>query len=132
LGRTVRTRRLERFGPLDVRVPSEKEIAENPRRAIYVGGGWVDNINPSMINVYWHRRRDQFSVYSLLQVLEHETLHFAVHKIAGLHASIKLDNVHRSACIQIGEDRLIFVNEIKMNDWVLVEEFEDMPEDTVL
>jgi hypothetical protein len=42
---------------------------------------------------------------------------------------MKLDNVYRSACISIGEGRLIFVNEIKLGDWQFAHDLEDIPED---
>jgi len=103
---------------IDVRVPTRREIVENPRRAWFIGGGWIDSGDPCVINLYWHRRQRLFTVYSLLQVLEHETLHSVLARIAGLEISGKLDRVHRSVCVWLDENRLVFVNEILVKEWV--------------
>jgi hypothetical protein len=103
---------------IGARVPTRQEIVENPRRAWFIGGGWIDSSDPSVINLYWHRRQKLFTVYSLLQVLEHETLHSVLARIAGLETSQKLDRVHRSVCVWLDEERLVFVNEIRVKEWV--------------
>jgi hypothetical protein len=75
---------------VDVRVPSLEEIAENPKRCSFIGGGWVDSDKPNMINLYWHaRRRKCFTVYSLLNVFEHETLHAVLAYHLSLQFSIE-------------------------------------------
>jgi hypothetical protein len=102
---------------IDVRVPTETEILENPKRRRFLGGGWVDSSDLSTINVYWHRRQQLFTVYSLLSVLEHETLHSLLGRLLGLEMSMKLDNVHRSSCVWISQDKLIFVNEFWFGKW---------------
>jgi hypothetical protein len=102
---------------IGARVPTRQEIVENPRRAWFIGGGWIDSSDPSVINLYWHRRQKLFTVYSLLQVLEHETLHSVLARIAGLETSQKLDRVHRSVCVWLDEERLVFVNEIRVKEW---------------
>jgi hypothetical protein len=102
-----------------VRVPTRQEIVANPRRAWFIGGGWIDSGDPSVINLYWHRRQKLFTIYSLLQVLEHETLHSVLARIAGLDISEKLDKVHRSICMWLDEDRLVFVNQVLVKKWVL-------------
>ena len=103
---------------VDVRVPTRQEIVENPRRAWFIGGGWIDGSDPRVINLYWHRRQKLFTVYSLLQVLEHETLHSVLARIAGLETSQRLDRVHRSVCVWLDEEKLVFVNEILVKAWL--------------
>jgi hypothetical protein len=109
---------MHEFFAIDVRIPTRREIVENPRRAWFIGGGWIDSLDPKVINLYWHRHQKYFTVYSLFQVLEHETLHSVLAKISDLETSAKLDNVHRSVCIWISDDKLVFVNEIRMEKWV--------------
>lgn len=119
---------LKRFKELSVIefiVPTEKEILENPRRKNFLGGGWIDSSEPNMINVYWHKLQGLFTVYSLLQVLEHETLHSVLVRLASLGVSMKLDNVHRSSCVWMDENRLIFVNEFRFKRWMLPPYFEE-------
>ena len=112
---------------VDVRVPSLEEIAENPKRCGFIGGGWVDSDKPNMINLYWHaRRRTCFTVYSLLNVLEHETLHAVLAWRLSLQFSIRLDRVHRSSCVCLDNGKLVFVNEFKIGrKWVLPPCFEE-------
>lgn len=114
---------------IGVSVPTERQILENPRRESFLGGGWVDSSEPDVINVYWHRRQGLFTVYSLLQVLEHEALHSILVRLEGLEVSMKLDNVHRSSCVWMSEDRLVFVNEFRFKRWVLPPYFEEPTED---
>ena len=111
---------------ISVRVPSEAEILENPKRDDFLGGGWVDSVDVSMINVYWHKRQELFSVYSLLNDLEHETLHSVLAKRLSLQASMKLDRVHRSSCICTNGNRLVLINEFKIaGEWSLPPYFEE-------
>jgi hypothetical protein len=112
---------------VDVRVPSLEEIAENPKRCSFIGGGWVDSDKPNLINLYWHvHRRKHFTVYSLLNVLEHETLHAVLAWRLSLQFSMKLDRVHRSSCVCLNKDKLVFVNEFKIGrKWVLPPYFEE-------
>ncbi len=105
------------FG-IDVRIPTEEEILENPRRAEFMSGGWIDTADPRRICLYWHRRQDHFTVYSLLQILEHEILHAVLINLVGLDASIKLDNVHRSSFAWTEMEKLVSVNEFKVIEWV--------------
>lgn len=114
---------------IDVRIPTRSQIVENPRRAWFIGGGWVDSSDPSVINLYWHRRRKHFTIYSLLQVLEHETLHAVLARITDLETSQKLDNVHRSVCVWLDDNRLVFVNEIRMKEWEFPSYVEEPSED---
>jgi hypothetical protein len=104
---------------VDVKIPTEEQILENPKRAEFVGGGWVDSSDPSVIYVYWHRHQWHFTVYSLLQVLEHETLHSVLARLMDLETSKKLDNIHRSVCVWLTDHILGFVDEFKIKDWVL-------------
>jgi hypothetical protein len=118
---------------VDVRVPTRAQIVKNPRRAWFIGGGWIDSSDSRVVNVYWHRRQKYFTVYSLLQVLEHETLHSVLARFVGLEVSARLDRAQRSSCVWIDEDRLVFVNEFRFGGrWVLPPYFEeptkDMPE----
>lgn len=122
-------RRLREPSVIELRVPTEKEILENPKRQNFLGGGWIDSSEPSVINVYWHRRQGLFTVYSLLQVLEHETLHSVLVQFAGLQVSMKLDHVHRSSRVWIDENELIFVNEFRFKRWVRPPYFEEPTED---
>lgn len=115
---------------INVRVPSESEILENPKRGEFLGGGWVDSVDVNMINVYWHKRQELFSVYSLLNVLEHETLHSVLAKRLSLLVSMKLDRVHRSSCVCANGNRLVFINEFKIADeWVFPPYFEEPTDD---
>lgn len=115
---------------VDVRVPSEEEILENPRSRDFLGGGWVDSSDLSVINLYWHRRKGHFTVYSLLNVLEHETLHSVLARRLSLKVSMKLDRVHRSSCVRMDEEKLVFVNEFKISgQWVFPPYFEEPTED---
>jgi hypothetical protein len=116
---------------LELAIPTELQILENPRRQSFLGGGWIDSSEPNVINVYWHKRQNLFTVYSLLQVLEHETLHSVLVKLVGLPVSMKLDNLHRSSCVWLDEDRLIFVNEFRFKRWTLPPYFEEPPEDSL-
>jgi hypothetical protein len=114
---------------VDVRIPFEEEILENPKRAKFLGGAWVDSSNPEVINVYWHKRQNRFTIYSLLQVLEHETLHVVLACFLSLYTSQKLDRVHRSKCVWLDKDRMIFVNEIKTKKWIFPPYHEEPAED---
>jgi len=116
---------------IDARIPTEREILENPRRRRFLGGGWVDSSDLSIINVYWHRRQRLFTVYSLLSVLEHETLHSVLGRLLGLEISMKLDKVHRSSCAWISQDKLIFVNQFWFRKWTYPSYVEE-PQDSTL
>ena len=115
-----------------VRVPSREEILENPQREWFVCGGWIDSIEPNVINVYWHRRQGRFSIYSLLQILEHETLHAVLAMLFSLSVSEKLDNVHRSVFVLLGDEegRGVFVDEFRAAEgWVFPPYVEKPPEE---
>lgn len=114
-----------------VRVPSETEILENPRRAWFVCGGWIDSVDPSVVNVYWHRRQGRFTIYSLLQILEHEVLHAVLAESVSLQVSTKLDSVHRSVFVLLGDDdKGVFVNEFRVGEeWVFPPYLEEPTED---
>jgi hypothetical protein len=114
---------------ISVRIPTEEEILENPRRADFIGGGWIDSLDTNVVNLYWHRRQHRFTIYSLLQVLEHETLHAVIAKLFDLETSGKLDNIHRSSCIQWTEDKLVFINEIRIDKWSFPPYLEEPTED---
>ena len=96
---------------MDLRIPSQEEIFESPHRRRFIAGGWVDSAFPNEINVYWHRCQDRFTVHSLLQILEHETLHVILARHFGLETSVKLDNVQHASCISVTGGRLVFANE---------------------
>jgi muconolactone delta-isomerase len=110
---------------VDVRVPTESEILENPRRRDFIGGGWVDSSDLSMINVYWHKRQGLFTVYSLLNVLEHETLHSVLARLVSLKTSMKLDRIHRSSHVWMSEDKLVYINEFWFKKWTVPPYFEE-------
>ena len=118
-------------GAIVVRVPSEAEILENPRRAWFVCGGWIDSVDPSVVNVYWHRRQGRFTIYSLLQILEHEVLHAVLAEFISLEVSTKLDSVHRSVFVLLGDDdKGVFVNELRIGEeWVFPPYLEEPTED---
>lgn len=103
---------------MGVRIPTEEQILENPDRRFFIAGGWVDSSNLCEICLYWHRRQEQFTLYSLLQVLEHEALHAVLANLLDLDTSMKLDNVYRSSCKWLSNDRIIFVNEFFVDKWV--------------
>jgi len=105
---------------------------ENPQREWFVCGGWIDGAEPNVINVYWHRRQGRFSLYSLLQILEHETLHAVLALLFGLDVSEKLDNVHRSVFVLLGDEagRGVFANEFRAGEgWVFPPYVEEPTED---
>jgi hypothetical protein len=115
-----------------VRVPSKTEILEKPYRAWFVCGGWIDSEAPNVVNVYWHRRQGRFTLFSLLQILEHEMLHAVLAMRVSLEASTKLDNVHRSVFVLLDEKgkRGIFVNELRSGEqWVFPPYLEEPTED---
>jgi hypothetical protein len=118
-------------GVIVVRVPSEAEILENPRRAWFVCGGWIDSVDPSVVNVYWHRRQGRFTIYSLLQILEHEVLHAVLAGFVSLQVSTKLDSLHRSVFVLLGDDdKGVFVNEFRIGEeWVFPPYLEEPTED---
>jgi hypothetical protein len=113
---------------VDVRVPTESEILENPRRRDFIGGGWVDSSDLNMINVYWHKRQGLFTVYSLLNVLEHETLHSVLARLVSLKTSMTLDRIHRSSHVWMSEDKLVYINEFWFKKWTLPPYFEEPTE----
>jgi len=117
-----------------VRVPSEEEISENPTREFFVCGGWVDSDLPSVVNVYWHKRQGRFTVYSLLQILEHEMLHVVLMRRLGLQASEKLDNVHRSVFVLLDDEggRGVFVNQLRIGKEWLFPPYLEEPTDDLL
>jgi hypothetical protein len=122
---------MTKSGAIVVRVPSEAEILENPRRAWFVCGGWIDSVDPSVVNVYWHRRQGRFTIYSLLQILEHEVLHAVLAEFISLEVSTKLDSVHRSVFVLLGDDdKGVFVNELRIGEeWVFPPYLEEPTED---
>jgi hypothetical protein len=115
-----------------VRVPSGDEILENPSRAFFVCGGWIDSDAPNVVNVYWHRRKVGFTVFSLLQILEHEMLYAVLAMRVSLEVSMKLDNVHRSAFILLeeGGEKGVFVNELRSGEeWLFPPYLEEPTQD---
>jgi hypothetical protein len=114
---------------IDVRIPTRRQVVENPRRAWFVGGGWIDSSDPTVINLYWHRRQKHFTLYSLLEVLEHETLHAVLALVIDLETSMRLDNVHRSVCVWLNDEQLVFVNEVRMKRWVFPPYIEEPSEE---
>jgi hypothetical protein len=121
---------MRKSGSVVVRVPSREEILENPTRAWFVCGGWIDSVEPSVINVYWHRRQGRFSVYSLLQILEHETLHAVLAMLLDLEVSKMLDKVHRSVFVLLGDRRGVFANEFRVGEeWGFPPYLEEPTED---
>jgi hypothetical protein len=115
-----------------VRVPSREEILENPSRAWFVCGGWIDSDAPNVVNVYWHRRQGRFTVFSLLQILEHEILHAVLALRVGLDVSSKLNSVFRSVFVLLNEEgeKGVFVNELRNGeDWVFPPYLEEPTED---
>lgn len=114
---------------MDVRIPNAQEVLENRKRADFIGGGWIDSADTNTINLYWHKRQAHFTIYSLLQVLEHETLHAVLAHIIDLKTSAKLDNIHRSSCIHLSADKLVFVNEIQIDKWLFPPYVEEPTED---
>jgi len=95
----------------------------------FVAGGWVDGSDICNINLYWHKRQHHFTIYSLLQVLEHETLHAVLADIADLETSKKLDNINRCSCVWLEDNRPVFVNEYRITKWVYPPYFEEPTED---
>ena len=84
------------------------------------------------VNVYWHRRQRGFTVFSLLQILEHEMLHAVLALRVGLDVSVKLDSVYRSGFILLDEggEKGVFVNELRSDeDWVFPPYLEEPTED---
>jgi hypothetical protein len=131
LSRTKSTSRQREPFMIDVRVPTETQILWNPRRRKFLGGGWIDSSEPDVISVYWHRRQALFTVHSLLQVLEHETLHAVLIRLMSLQTSMKLDNVHRSSHAWISPDKLIFINQFRFKRWTTPPYFEEPTSDLI-
>jgi hypothetical protein len=131
IGKVAKEKDASESFAISLRIPTRSEIVENPRRAWFIGGGWIDSSEPHVINLYWHRRRKHFTIYSLLQVLEHETLHSVLARVTDLETSMKLDNVHRSVCVWLNDNMLVFVNEIRMEKWVFAPYVEE-PEEELL
>jgi hypothetical protein len=117
---------------IDVRVPSEEEVLENPRRKDFVGGGWVDSWKPNVICIYWRKRQEHFTVFSLLQVLEHEALHAVLIDVMGLDTSAKLDNIHQSSHFWSTNGKLVYVNKYKTINWLVPPYVEKPPEDLIV
>ena len=93
---------------MDVRIPTSEEVLENPRRRLFIAGGWINDSEPDVVYVYWHRHQEHFTVYSLLRILEHETLHSVLAKRIDLKSSAKLDIVHDASPVWLDSGRLIF------------------------
>ncbi len=116
---------------IGVKIPTGRQVLENPRRAFFLGGGWIDTMKPRVINLYWHKRQDQFSVYSLLQVLEHESLHVVLAKFIGLEASISLERIHRSKRIRLPNGKLVFKNQFYIHKWAFPPYLQKISQDTI-
>jgi hypothetical protein len=116
---------------INVRIPTEAEILESPRRAEFVGGGWIDSWKPNVICLYWRKKQEHFTVYSVLQVLEHETLHAVLIHLFGLETSTKLDNINRSSHIWLDNGKLVYVNEYRIIDWLVPPYVEQPTEDLI-
>jgi hypothetical protein len=114
---------------IDVKIPTREEVLENPRRAWLIAGGWVNDSEPDSIYIYWHRRQNHFTVYSLLQILEHEILHAVLLSLVSAKISMGLDKVHRSACVKLDESNFVFANEFWMGDWEFPPYLEEPIED---
>jgi len=65
----------------------------------------------------------------LLQVLEHESIHAVLIRIIDLETSMKLDNIHRCSCIRVTDDKLVFVNEVRIKKWMFPPYLEQPAED---
>jgi hypothetical protein len=125
-------RKSSEYFVIDVRIPSEEEVLENPRRGDFVGGGWVDSWEPNVICLYWRKKREHFTVFSLLQVLEHETLHAVLIDLFGLDTSVKLDNIHQSSHFWSPNGKLVYVNKYKIINWLVPPYVEEPAEDLVV
>lgn len=101
---------------MDIRIPTPDEILENPRRRLFIAGGWINDSEPDVVYVYWHRHQKHFTVHSLLRILEHETLHSVLARRIDLGTSVQLDNVHDASPIWLENGRLIFESRFEIHE----------------
>ncbi len=115
---------------IDVRIPTREEVYESPRRRWFVAGGWVNDDDPCSVYVYWQRRRECFSVFSFLQILENEVLHSALLRMFGVEVSMRLDWVHRSTKVHLENGAFVFANRFRFGRrWVFPPYFEEPSDD---
>jgi hypothetical protein len=99
---------------VDVRIATREEILENPRRIIFIAGGWINDSEPDVIFIYWHKHQEHLTMFSLLRILEHEILHSVLTTTFDLETSAKLDNVHDASPVWLENGKLIFVSRFKV------------------
>ncbi len=102
---------------LDVKIPTEREALDHLKRQseksgrikiVHGIGGWLINgWTTSYIYLVWLRDfylwsktlekpdlQKHFTIATMLLILEHETLHYALHQIGEYEASNQLDRIH--------------------------------------
>jgi hypothetical protein len=98
---------------VDVRIATREEVMENPGRFRFIAGGWINDSEPDVIYVYWHRHQEHLTMFSLLRILEHEVLHSVLATNFDLETSAKLDLIHDASPVWLGNGKLIFVSRFK-------------------
>jgi hypothetical protein len=95
-----------------------------------VAGGWVNDDEPNSVYVYWQRRQQCFSVFSFLQILEHEVLHSVLLRLFEVEISMRLDCVHRSTRVHLEDGGFVFANRFGFGrQWMFPPYFEEPRED---
>lgn len=95
-----------------------------------MAGGWVNDDEPNNVYVYWQRRQQCFSVFSFLQILEHEVLHSVLLRLFGVEISMRLDCIHRSTWVRLKDGGFVFADRFRFGRrWVFPPYFEEPRED---
>ncbi len=87
---------------------------ENPGRIRFIAGGWINDSEPGVIYLYWHRHQEHLTMFSLLRILEHETLHSVLALTFDLETSAKLDLIHDASPVWLRNGKLIFVSRFRV------------------
>jgi hypothetical protein len=103
------------YGDIDIKIATMKQVREwgkdrdlNPygKRAP-VWGGVIYN-SPRIIYLFWLKSyQKHFTVYTLLQLLEHEFLHHVLDKVSK-EARHQLDNIHKNMEVTIREGVVVY------------------------
>ena len=99
---------------VDVRIATREEVLENPGRIRFIAGGWINDDEPDVIYIYWHRHQEHLTLFSLLRVLEHEIMHSVLATSFDLETSARLDLIHDASPVWLENGKLIFVSRFKV------------------
>ncbi len=87
---------------------------ENPARIRFIAGGWINDSEPDVIYLYWHRHQEHLTMFSLLRILEHEILHSVLALTFDLETSAKLDLIHDASPVWLRNGKLIFISRFRV------------------